>query len=71
MDKYQKDTIKTALEDEKKVLNALTADYKEAKKLVKAKIKHLMEREDAELSHVIHQIKYQKAIESQIDRFMI
>ena len=67
MDKYQKDTIKTALEDEKKVLNALTADYKEAKKLVKAKIKHLMEREDAELPHVIHQIKYQKAIESQIE----
>ena len=67
MNKYQKETIKMSLEEEKKVLNSLTNEYKEAKKAVKVKLKHLMEREDADLPHVIHQIKYQKAIESQLD----
>ena len=67
MNKYQKETIKMSLEEEKKVLNSLTSEYKEAKKAVKAKLKNLMEREDADLPHVIHQIKYQKAIESQLD----
>lgn len=67
MDKYQKQTVKLSLEEEKKVLNSLTSEYKEAKKAVKTKIKDLMNREDAELPHVIHQIKYQKALESQID----
>lgn len=67
MDKYQKQTIKLSLEEEKKVLNSLTSEYSEAKKAVKNKIKDLMSREDAELPHVIHQIKYQEALESQID----
>lgn len=67
MDKYQKETLKMSLEDEKKVLSSLTNEYKEARKLVKKKLKHLMEREDAELPHVIHQVRYQEALKAQLD----
>lgn len=70
MNKYQKETVKMSLEDEKKVLNSLTSEYKEAKKAVKGKLKALMERDDADLPHVIHQIKYQKALESQLDEVL-
>ncbi|MGN0905683.1 MAG: phage minor head protein [Bullifex sp.] len=65
MKKYQKETVQLSLEQEKKVLNSLTAQYTEARKSVKAKIKKLMDRGD--LPHVIHQLQYQKAIASQID----
>ena len=67
MDKYQKETLKMSLEDEKKVLSSLTNEYKEARKLVKKKLKHLLEREDAELPHVIHQVRYQEALKAQLD----
>lgn len=67
MKKYQTETIKMSLEEEKKVLNSLKKEYSEAKKQVKKKIDDLMSRGDANLPHVIHQVKYQKAIESQID----
>ena len=67
MKKYQTETIKMSLEEENKVLNSLKKEYSEAKKQVKKKIEDLMNRGDAELPHVIHQVQYQKAIESQID----
>ena len=67
MKQYQRQTIKMSLEEEKKVLNSLKKEYAEAKRQVKKKIDDLMSRGDANLPHVIHQVKYQKAIESQID----
>lgn len=67
MKQYQIQTIKMSLEEERKVLNSLKKEYTEAKKQVKKKIDDLMSRGDANLPHVIHQVKYQKAIESQID----
>lgn len=67
MKKYQIQTIKMSLEEERKVLNSLKKEYTEAKKQVKKKIDDLMSRGDANLPHVIHQVKYQKVIESQID----
>ena len=67
MKQYQTQTIKMSLEEEKKVLNSLKKEYAEAKKQVKKKIDDLMSRGDANLPNVIHQVKYQKAIESQID----
>lgn len=70
MNKYQKETVKMSLEDEKKVLNSLTSEYKEAKKAVKGRIKELMDRGDSNLPHVIHQIQYQKALESQLDEVL-
>lgn len=56
-----------SLEEERKVLNSLKKEYAEAKKQVKKKIDDLMSRGDANLPNVIHQVKYQKAIEMQID----
>lgn len=67
MKKYQTETIKMSLEEERKVLNSLKKEYSEAKKQVKKKIDDLMSRGDANLPNVIHQVQYQKAIESQID----
>ena len=67
MTKYQKETLRYSLEEEKKILNTLKRDYKEAGKTIEARIKKLMGREDADLPHVIHQVKYQKALRSQID----
>lgn len=67
MKKYQRETIQYSLEEEKKILNTLKRDYKEAGKTIEDRIKKLMGREDADLPHVIHQVKYQKALRSQID----
>lgn len=67
MKQYQRQTIKMSLEEERKVLNSLKKEYAEAKKQVKKKIDDLMSRGDANLPNVIHQVKYQKAIEMQID----
>ena len=67
MKQYQRQTIKMSLEEEKKVLDSLKKEYSEAKKQVKKKIDDLMSRGDANLPNVIHQVKYQKAIEMQID----
>lgn len=67
MKQYQRQTIKMSLEEERKVLNSLKKEYAEAKKQVKKKIDDLMSRGDANLPNVIHQVQYQKAIESQID----
>lgn len=67
MTKYQKETLKYSLEQEKKILNTLKKDYEEAEKTIEARIKKLMVREDADLPHVIHQVNYQKALRSQID----
>lgn len=67
MKKYQKETFKYSLEEEKKILKNLEKEYKESGKIIKKRIKTLMERDDAKLEYVIHQIKYQKALKSQID----
>ena len=67
MTNYQRETIQYSLEEEKKILNTLKRDYKEAGKTIENRIKNLLKREDAELIHVIHQVNYQKALKSQID----
>ena len=67
MTNYQRETIQYSLEQEKKILNTLKRDYKEAGKTIENRIKNLLKREDAELIHVIHQVNYQKALKSQID----
>lgn len=67
MTKYQKQTIQYSLEEEKKILDTLKRDYKEARKTIESRIKNLLKREDADLIHVIHQVNYQKALKSQID----
>lgn len=68
MNKYQKETIAYSLEEEKKVLRDLQKEYTEAKKIVKSNIKSLMNRTDVNLPSVIHQIEYQKALETQINQ---
>lgn len=67
MTKYQKQTIQYSIEEEKKILDTLKRDYKEAGKTIESRIKNLLKREDADLIHVIHQVNYQKALKSQID----
>lgn len=67
MTKYQKQTIQYSLEEEQKILKSLQRSYKEAGKTIESRIKNLLKREDADLIHVVHQVKYQKALKSQID----
>lgn len=67
MTNYQRETIQYSLEEEKKILNTLKRDYKEAGKTIESRIKNLLKREDAEMIHVIHQVNYQKALKTQID----
>lgn len=67
MTEWQRETIQYSLEEEKRILSTLRRQYRQAQKTIEARIKKLMGREDAELPHVIHQIKYQKALKSQID----
>lgn len=70
MNKRQKETIQFRLDDEKKVLAKLKRVYGEALRNVEARIAVLLARDDADLSHVIYQVEYQKALKAQISAIM-
>ncbi len=70
MNKRQKEILQNQLESEKAVLAKLKKIYSEAEKRIEAKIAVLLARDDANLSHVIYQVEYQKALKSQISAIL-
>ncbi len=70
MKKYDKEAYGIFLKDEAKTLSELKKNYQKASKELTSKIKKLMDRKDADLPNVIHQVKYQKALKSQIEEVL-
>ena len=58
------------LENEKKVLKKLEANYKDALSEINSKIELLMARQDADMQHVIYQVEYQKALKDQVSAIL-
>lgn len=54
------------LDSEKEVLDKLKKNYQDALNEINSKIELLMARQDADMSHVIYQVEYQKALKKQV-----
>lgn len=70
LNKRQKEILQTFLDDEKEVLALIKQNYHDALNEVNIRIDQLMNRDDADLSNVVYQISYQKALQSQISGIM-
>ena len=66
MNKRQKEIIQSQLDNEARVLKELKKIYEDALKRIDDRIANLLGRSDANLSHVIYQVEYQKALKKQI-----
>ena len=58
------------LDNEKKVLKKLEANYQDALDEINSKIELLMARQDADMQHVIYQVEYQKALKDQVSAIL-
>ena len=58
------------LDNEKKVLKKLEANYQDALSEINSKIELLMARQDADMQHVIYQVEYQKALKDQVSAIL-
>ena len=70
MNKKQKEVQQLFLDNEKKVLKKLEANYQDALEEINSKIELLMARQDADMQHVIYQVEYQKALKSQVSTIL-
>ena len=70
MNKKQKEVQQIFLENEKKVLKKLEANYQDALSEINSKIELLMARKDADMQHVIYQVEYQKALKDQVSAIL-
>lgn len=66
MNKRDKEIFQAHLNNEKAVLKQLERNYSDALEEVNSKIAELMGRADADMSHVIYQVDYQRALKAQI-----
>lgn len=67
MNKQQKEVQQAHLNNEKAVLEALKQNYEDALLEINSNLHYLMNREDADMQHVIYQAEYQKALKDQIE----
>lgn len=67
MNQQQKEVQQALLNNEKEVLEALKKNYEEALLEINSNLRYLMNREDADMQHVIYQAEYQKALKDQIE----
>ena len=70
MNKKQKEVQQLFLDNEKKVLKKLEANYQDALSEINSKIELLMARQDADMQHVIYQVEYQKALKDQVSAIL-
>jgi len=67
MNKEQKQVQQALLNNEKEVLEALKQNYEDALLGINSNLQYLMNREDADMQHVIYQAEYQRALKDQIE----
>lgn len=70
MRKYDKLVQQSFLNDEQAIIKRLKQVYAQSLKDINAKIAQLMSRSDADMSHVIYQVEYQKALKKQIENIL-
>ena len=70
MNKREKEIQQVYLDNEKDVLKKLEENYKDALVEINSKIEILMARQDADMSHVIYQVEYQKALKTQVQSIL-
>lgn len=70
MNKRQKEIIQSKLDNEKAVLEELKIVYSDALESIEKKIAILLGRSDANLSHVIYQVEYQRALKKQVSAIL-
>lgn len=70
MRKYDKLVQQSFLNDEQAIIKRLKQVYDQSLKDINAKIAQLMSRSDANMSHVIYQVEYQKALKKQIESIL-
>ena len=68
--KYEKEVLQAQLDNEKAVLKQLEKNYSDALDEINSKIELLMARQDADMSHVIYQVEYQKALRTQVQAIL-
>lgn len=67
MNKRQKELIQARLDNEDEILKELKKVYEDALNSVNQRIAYLLGRSDADLPHVIYQVKYQLSLKKQIN----
>lgn len=70
MKKYEKEVLQAQLNREKEVLKKLEENYADALAEINSKIELLMARQDADMSHVIYQVQYQRALKGQVQAIL-
>ena len=70
MRKYEKEVVQAQLNNEKAVLKKLEANYNDAFDEINDRIAILLGRDDADMSHVIYQVEYQKALKTQVQSIL-
>ena len=70
MNKKQREVQQLFLDNEKKVIKKLEANYQDALDEINSKIELLMARQDADMQHVIYQVEYQKALKDQVSAIL-
>jgi len=70
MNERQKEIQQEFLDSEKKVLEELKKNYKDALNEINIRLSVLESRDDADLQYVIYQKEYQKALKSQIETIL-
>lgn len=70
MNKYEKEMAQSELNNEKAVLKKLKQNYRESLDEINEKLEVLLARQDSDLSHVIYQVDYQRALKKQVEAIL-
>lgn len=67
---YEKEVQQAYLDNEKAVLKQLEGNYKDALDEIDDRIAILLGRSDSDMSHVIYQVEYQRALKKQVEAIL-
>ena len=70
MNSRQREIQQQFLNNEKDVLKEIEANYKDALAEINERIEKLLERQDADMQHVIYQVEYQEALKKQVEAIL-
>lgn len=70
MKKYEKEVQQAFIDNEKAILKKLEENYEDALAEINDKIANLLARQDADLSHVVYQVEFQKSLKKQVETIL-
>ena len=68
--KYEKEVQQAFIDNEKAILKKLEENYEDALAEINDKIANLLARQDADLSHVVYQVEFQKSLKKQVETIL-